>query len=121
LSVALDLLSDGEAGEAPSGKLQCLAVESIALVAKANGISFRESFVESLYPVVHLLGSSSTLVQNHAVVGLNLIASATNYDSAQALVVENSDYLLNAISLKLSFFSLSPQAPLVLRMLLKIS
>lgn len=121
LSVSLDLLSDAETEEAPSEKLQCLAVESVALIAKTNGAAFRETFVESLYTIVHLLGSPSPLVQNHAVVALNLIASATKYDSAQALIVENSDYLLNAISLKLSFSELSPQAPLVLRMLLKIS
>jgi hypothetical protein len=127
LALALSILGDAtRLGSAPhddftSPALQCLALESICLVAHAQGPSFRVNLNESLYPVVHLLGASSGMVQNHAIIALNHLARSCEYPSAKDLVLGNVDYLLNAVSLKFSTFDLTPQAPVVLGMMVKLA
>lgn len=127
LAVALSVLSDAtKLGIAPhddstSPALQCLALESICLVAHAQGRSFRVNLSECLYPVVHLLGASSGMVQNHAIIALNHLARSCEYPSAKDIVLGNVDYLLNAVSLKFSTFDLTPQAPVVLGMMVKLA
>lgn len=101
--------------------LQCLALESLSLIAQAQKESFRGDLVDVLYPVVHLLGASSREVQNHAIVALNNIAKFCAYPSAKDLLLDNVDYMVNAVALKLNTFDLSPQAPVVLGMMVKLA
>lgn len=101
--------------------LQCLALESLSLIAQAQKESFRGDLVDSLYPVVHLLGASSRDVQNHAIIALNNIAHSCAYPSAKDLLLDNVDYMVNAVALKLNTFDLSPQAPVVLGMMVKLA
>ncbi|TGZ82763.1 ARM repeat-containing protein [Ascodesmis nigricans] len=104
-----------------SSTLRCLALESLSLVAETYKRDFRPDLVEALYPVVHHLGDPSPLVQNHAIIALNNITCACDYPSAQDLLLDNVDYLVNAVSLKLNILDLSPQAPVVLRMMLQLA
>lgn len=101
--------------------LQCLALESLSLIAQAQKQSFRGDLVDVLYPVVHLLGASSRDVQNHAIVALNNISQFCAYSSAKDLLLDNVDYMVNAVALKLNTFDLSPQAPVVLGMMVKLA
>jgi len=100
--------------------LHCLALEALSLVAETHKRQFRGELVDALYPVVHNLGSSSAEVQNHAIVALNNIAASCEYPSAKELLLDNVDYMVNAVSLKLNIFDLSPQAPIVLNMMLTL-
>ncbi|RPB04205.1 ARM repeat-containing protein [Choiromyces venosus 120613-1] len=120
LNDATELGADEEADPmAPT--LQCLALEAISLTAQAQKESFREDLVDALYPVVHLLGSPSRAVQSHAIVTLNNVSRSCGYPSAKELILENVDYMVNAVALKLNTFDLSPQAPVVLGMMLRLA
>jgi len=100
--------------------LHCLALEALSLVAETYKRQFRGELVDALYPVVHNLGSSSAEAQNHAIIALNNIAVSCEYPNAKELLLDNVDYMVNAVSLKLNIFDLSPQAPIVLNMMLKL-
>ncbi|KAI9886453.1 MAG: hypothetical protein M1823_001771 [Watsoniomyces obsoletus] len=102
-------------------RLQCLALETIALQAQILGDEFRTELVEALYPVVHLVGSSNPRLQQHAMTSLNIIAQECGYSNAGDLLIKNVDYLVNAVALKLNTFDLSPQAPQVLLMMIKLA
>lgn len=123
--LSLSLTSLTTSVESPSeseenAPLHCLALESLSLIAETHKRHFRTELVDALYPVVHHLGSESAEVQQHAIVALNNIAHSCEYGSAKALLLDNVDYMVNAVSLKLNIFDLSPQAPVVLNMLLKL-
>ena len=102
-------------------RLQCLALETVALEAQQLRLDFRNELVEALYPVLHLIGSSEKQLQTHALVCLDVIADACDYPSAGVLIIENVDYLVNAVALKFNTFDLSPQAPQVLLMMIKLA
>lgn len=120
LNDATELGADEEA-DPMSPTLQCLALEAISLTAQAQKESFREDLVDALYPIVHLLGSPSRAVQSHAIVTLGNVSRSCRYPSAKELILENVDYMVNAVALKLNTFDLSPQAPVVLGMMLKLA
>ncbi|KAH0607559.1 uncharacterized protein H6S33_002593 [Morchella sextelata] len=126
-SVSLSVLGDATeaATEDKPGSLdsmlQCLALESLSLIAQAQKESFRGDLVDALYPVVHLLGASSREVQTHAIVALNNIAHFCAYPSAKDMLLDNVDYMVNAVALKLNTFDLSPQTPVVLGMMVKLA
>lgn len=124
-SVSLSVLNNStEVTDEPDSSdpiLQCLALESLSLIAQAQKQSFRNDLVDALYPIVHLLGASSRDVQNHAIVALNNISQFCAYPSAKDLLLDNVDYMVNAVALKLNTFDLSPQAPVVLGMMVKLA
>ncbi|KAB8772387.1 hypothetical protein FH972_026676 [Carpinus fangiana] len=119
--MAINLLVGDDASEdATAWQLQALALEAVALQASVQQADFRPDLVDALYPVVHHLGSATPFLRHHAALALNSIASSCAYSSAQELLVENADYLVNAIGMKLNAFDIEPQAPQVLRMLAKL-
>ena len=101
-------------------RLQALSLEALALQAQFQKEDFRPELVEALYPILERLGSSNAALQEHAMVCLNLVSRACAYPDSAALIVDNADYLVNAISLKLNTFDISPQAPQVLVMMIKL-
>lgn len=119
-SLALSILSRSTDGLATGWRVQALALEAVAFQAQRLQRQFRPELVDSLYPVVHALGSSSHALRNHAIACLNLLASSCEYFDAKDLLVQNVDYLVNAIGVKLNTFDLSPEGPQVLLMIVKI-
>lgn len=101
--------------------LQSLALETVALQAAQLKSGFQTELVEALFPVVHLIDSPHPLLQQHAITCLNIIADCCGYSSAGELVIGNVDYLVNAVALKLNTFDISPQAPQVLKMMIKLA
>lgn len=51
---------------------------------------------------------------------LNILTSACNYADTSTMLVDNVDYLVNSVGLKLNTFDVSPQAPQVLLMMVKL-
>jgi hypothetical protein len=102
-------------------RLLSVSLELVALQSQLLGSSFRSDLVDVLFPVVHLSGSSSSFLRQHAQTTLNLIARNCDYSSAADLIVQNADYLVNALSLKLNTFNISPQAPIILLMMIKLA
>lgn len=117
---ALTILSRSMEGLYVDWRVQALALEAVAFRAQRLQRGFRPGLVDSLYPVVHALGSMQQDLSKHAIRCLNLIATYCDYSNAEQLLVQNADYLVNAIGLKLSTFDISPEAPRVLLMIVKV-
>ncbi|XP_034552232.1 TELO2-interacting protein 1 homolog isoform X2 [Notolabrus celidotus] len=96
----------------------CIQLEGIACFAQALGQDFRPLLMTSLYPVLEKAGEETLLVSQAALGSAWDISKACGYPSLKDLVNENSDYLLNDISLNLQRLSQHPQAPRVLTVML---
>ena len=51
---------------------------------------------------------------------LNILTEACNYESTSTMIIENVDYLVNSVALKLNTFDVSPYPPQVLFMMVKL-
>ncbi|KAF2015392.1 HEAT repeat protein-like protein [Aaosphaeria arxii CBS 175.79] len=101
-------------------RLQALSLEVLALQAERYGDEFQAELIDALYPVLHLLGTTNPRLRNHAIVCLNIIAKSSGYTSARELIIANVDYVVNAVGLKLNYHDISPQAPQVLLMAMRL-
>ncbi|KAF2150716.1 hypothetical protein K461DRAFT_270124 [Myriangium duriaei CBS 260.36] len=102
-------------------RLKALSLEVIAAQATALSQDFRNELIDALYPILHLLGGESPRLRQHAMVCLNIITQACGFADVKALVVDNADYLVNAVALKLNSFDVSPQGPQVLLMMINLA
>ncbi|KAK3697265.1 hypothetical protein LTR37_017577 [Vermiconidia calcicola] len=102
-------------------RLQALALRGLALRAQTIGRDFRYELVDALYPVLHTLATPDHHLQRDVITTLNVFTSACGYASVKELVVHNVDYLTNAVALKLNAFDVSPQAPQVLLMMVRLA
>ncbi|XP_028266811.1 TELO2-interacting protein 1 homolog [Parambassis ranga] len=96
----------------------CIQLEGIACFAQALGHDFRPLLMTSLYCVLEKAGEETLLVSQAALSSMLDICKACGYPSLMELINENSDYLLNDISLNLQRLSQHPQAPRVLTVML---
>jgi hypothetical protein len=119
-SHSLSLLNQREPSTDIPWHFSALALETVALQAKRHRNEFRAELSEVLYPVLHHLGSSNTALREHALTCLNIISQASGYANAGELVVANVDYIVNAVGLKLAYGDVSPQAPQVLLMMMRL-
>lgn len=119
-SVSLEILTESADGAAPDWRLEALALEGVALQARRQRVDFRPELVDALYPVVERIGSGQPALQHHAIACLNTLSVACGYNSSSELIIANVDYLVNAVALKLNTFDISPQAPRVLLMMIKL-
>ena len=101
-------------------RLTAVAVEATIMQANQLGQSYRPELVDTLYPLLSLLGSHNEALRQYAMTGLNLLSQACGYTSTSDMLIDNVDYLINAIGLKLNAFDVSPQAPQVLLMMLRL-
>ncbi|XP_070824830.1 TELO2-interacting protein 1 homolog [Chaetodon trifascialis] len=96
----------------------CIQLEGVACFAQALGRDFRPLLMTSLYPVMEKAGEETLLVSQAALASMWDISKACGYTSLKELINENSDYLLNDVSLNLQRLSQHPQAPRVLTVML---
>jgi len=97
-----------------------LALQCLVLQANQLGKGYRPELIDTLYPVLALFGSQTEALRTHAMTALNSLASACEYTSATEMLVDNVDYLINSVAMKLNSFDLSPQAPQVLLMMIRL-
>ncbi|KAF7906958.1 hypothetical protein BELL_0298g00010 [Botrytis elliptica] len=102
-------------------RVKGIALEVVSNSAKRLKKDFRAELVDILYPVSQLLGSTTGDLRGRATICLNTLAQACEYPSTRELIVENVDYMVNAISLRLNTFDISPQAPQVLIMMIRLT
>ena len=102
-------------------RLQAIALEVVATTAQHLKKDFRPELVDALYPIAQLLGSPNTKLREHAITCLNVLSRACGYANASDMIIENVDYMVNAISLRLNTFDISPQAPQVLVMMIRLT
>jgi hypothetical protein len=119
-SHALTVLSQRDTDTVPHWHFSALALEVLALQATKYKTEFRAELSETLYPVLHHLGSANPGLRRHAITCLNIIAKSCDYPSASELVIANVDYIVNAVGLRLSYGDVSPQAPQVLLMMMRL-
>ncbi|KAM8774914.1 TELO2-interacting protein 1 homolog isoform 1-T1 [Rhynchonycteris naso] len=99
----------------------CIQLEGIGHFAYALGTDFRLLLMSALYPVLEKAGDQSLLISQAATSAMMDICHACGYDSLQHLINQNSDYLVNGISLNLRHLSLHPHTPKVLEVMLRNS
>ncbi|MCJ1400961.1 hypothetical protein MMC11_004172 [Xylographa trunciseda] len=119
-SYSINLLSAPAIDDDTDWRLQAVALEIFAWQSCHDKESFRSELVDVLYPILERIGSNNTLLREHAMTCLNIVYRSCGYTSASELVVQNADYLVNSVALKFNTFEISPQAPQVLTMMLKL-
>uniref|UniRef100_A0A8C1XLF4 TELO2-interacting protein 1 homolog n=1 Tax=Cyprinus carpio TaxID=7962 RepID=A0A8C1XLF4_CYPCA len=92
----------------------CIQLEGIGGFALALGTDFRLLLMTTLYPVLEKNGDESLLVSQAAFNAMCDLCKACDYSSPKELVIKNSDYLLNDVSLNLARPSIHPHAAQVL-------
>jgi len=118
--VSLTILNDIPADGSGDWRTYALALEAMALQAQQLGEAFRPELMDSLYPTLQLLASNNPNLQRHAMTCLNIFTSACNYPDTSSMVIDNVDYLVNSVALKLNTFDVSPYPPQVLFMMVKL-
>ncbi|XP_057559222.1 TELO2-interacting protein 1 homolog isoform X1 [Hippopotamus amphibius kiboko] len=99
----------------------CIQLEGIGHFAHALGEDFHLLLMSALYPVLEKAGDQTLLISQTATSAMMDICHACGYDSLQHLINQNSDYLVNGISLNLRHLSLHPHTPKVLEVMLQNS
>ena len=85
------------------------SLDVLAFTASRRKLAFRQNLIDVLYPTLSLLSHSSPQVQSAARQTLERIAVATGHNDTQGLILENTDYLVNSVALKLNVFDVSVQ------------
>ncbi|KFW63471.1 TELO2-interacting protein 1, partial [Pygoscelis adeliae] len=99
----------------------CIQLEGVGCFAAVLGKEFRLLLLSALYPVLEKAGDKTLLISETALGTLVDICEACSYDSLQRLINENSDYLVNGISLNLRQLAHQPHASQVLDTMLRHS
>ncbi|XP_053429653.1 TELO2-interacting protein 1 homolog isoform X1 [Nycticebus coucang] len=99
----------------------CIQLEGIGQFAYALGKDFRLLLMSALYPVLEKAGDQTLLISQVATNTMVAICHACGYDSLKHLINQNSDYLVNGISLNLRHLALHPHTPKVLAVMLRNS
>ncbi|XP_048177486.1 TELO2-interacting protein 1 homolog [Corvus hawaiiensis] len=99
----------------------CIQLEGVGCFAAVLGKEFRLLLLSALYPVLEKAGDRTLLISETALGTLADICEACGYDSVQCLINENSDYLVNGISLNLRQLAHQPRASQVLDTMLRHS
>ncbi|KAK3692353.1 armadillo-type protein [Podospora appendiculata] len=102
-------------------RLEAIALEVTAFAASRLKADFRPELIDVLYPVTTFLGSQVPQLRGHAITTLNKLASSCGYESVSALIVDNADYMVNSISLRLNTFDISPASTKVLTMMVRLT
>ncbi|RVX70349.1 hypothetical protein B0A52_05848 [Exophiala mesophila] len=116
------LLQHVEMPELPSPDWRQVAfsMECLILQAAQLGRSYRPELMETLYPLLTLFSSRNAKLQSHAVTALDLLSRACEYKNATEMLIDNVDYLINAIALRLNTFDVSEDGIQVLCMMVQL-
>ncbi|XP_049725589.1 TELO2-interacting protein 1 homolog isoform X1 [Elephas maximus indicus] len=99
----------------------CIQLEGIGHFAYALGTDFRLLLMSALYPVLEKAGDQTLLISQAGTNAMMDICHACGYESLQHLINQNSDYLVNGISLNLRHLAQHPHTPKVLEVMLRNS
>lgn len=119
-SVAI-LDSHSDAVDAIDWRLEAIALEVTAFAASRLGQAFRPELIDVLYPISTFLGSSQPDLRGHAIITLNSLAASCGYGNVSELIIDNVDYMVNSVSLRLNQFDISPASAKVLTMMIRLT
>ncbi|KAK9476724.1 hypothetical protein V1514DRAFT_310811 [Lipomyces japonicus] len=109
-----DKLSDEEI------TLLMVAIEALAVLYLMNDPMSLGEF-ELMYPVLNLVASRIPVLQNHAMILLNLAAQVNEYSDIANMLVSEIDYVLDDISISLNTIQISPRTSKVLTTMIKLA
>ncbi|GHJ84152.1 hypothetical protein NliqN6_0554 [Naganishia liquefaciens] len=98
----------------------CLHLSLLASCAHILSTSFRRHLDATLYIILSHLGSPHAFVRRHAQVALAQISYHAGYASAQNLILDNVDYVINRVSQRMTYDRLDTLAPMVLISMVKL-
>ncbi len=102
-------------------RIDAIALEVTAYAAGRLKEDFRPELIDVLYPIATYLGSSEDRLRMHAITALNSVAVSCGYGSVSELIIDNVDYMLNSVSLRLNTFDISPASTKVLTMMIRLA
>ncbi|KAI0191271.1 HEAT repeat protein [Xylaria flabelliformis] len=102
-------------------RMQALALEITTFVASRMQDGFRPELIDVLYPIATFLGSDIPQLRQHTIISLNTIAATCGYPTVTDMIIDNVDYMVNSVSLRLNTFDISPASTQVLRMMIKLT
>ncbi|KAK3295888.1 armadillo-type protein [Chaetomium fimeti] len=102
-------------------RLEAIALEVAAFAASRLKTDFQPELIDVLCPITTFLGSQIPQLRRHAITTLNIIAASCGYESVSDLIVDNADYMVNSISLRLNTFDISPASTKVLTMVIRLT
>ncbi|XP_053379957.1 TELO2-interacting protein 1 homolog [Mercenaria mercenaria] len=98
-----------------------LYLEGFGNFSKVLKSNFERFLIHVLYPMLEKLGDQTAYISNAAFIALWDVCTACRYKSLDELIRNNSDYLMNAISLRLRHLDRNRKCPLVLKVMLQYS
>ena len=101
-------------------RLIALSLESLVLQATQLSQAYRPELVDTLFPLLTMLSSQHAQLQQHAMTTLDALAAACEYESTAHMLIENVDYLINAVALRLNAFDVSRSSLQVIIMMVKL-
>ncbi|KAK4190048.1 armadillo-type protein [Podospora australis] len=102
-------------------RLEAIALEVTAFAASRMKLDFRPELIDVLYPITTFLGSDTPQLRRHSITTLNMLAASCGYSSVSDLIVDNADYMVNSISLRLNTLDISPASTRVLTMMIRLT
>lgn len=97
-----------------------VALDTIKTLSRVMGNHFRDELIDYLYPVVDCLASSSPKIRQFAQSATLAIAQELYAGSVHDLILNNTDYLVDAISVRLNS-SMTQRVATVLMVICKIA
>ncbi|KAI2615440.1 ARM repeat-containing protein [Hypoxylon sp. NC1633] len=120
-SFSVSILDSQAEAEETDWRLQALALEVTTFTASRMKDGFRPELIDVLYPIATFLGSEIPKLRDHAIISLNSIATSCGYSNVTDLIIDNVDYMVNSVSLRLNTFDISPASTQVLRMMIRLT
>ena len=119
-SYSVDVLTRPELDDITDWRLQAIAMEVIAMQSFVQKLAFRTELTESLFPIVQELASPNLALRGHAMVCLNVLSKSCGYTGPNDLIIDNVDYLVNAITLRCNTSIINLKTPQVLSMMIAL-
>ena len=119
-SSSLKILATSSLEPTTDWRMRVIALEIVALYASMKGTMFRAELVDGLYPVIESIASSNPQLRECAWICINSVSQCCGYTSPTDLVLQNADYIINSVALKMNISSISLEAPRVLAMMVRI-
>lgn len=98
-----------------------LSIEFMAEISQYLGSEFKQTLVDTLFPLVSALSHPNSQVVLSAQFTISVIARSCGYKNVRNLLTENIDYLIDGISSKINTLDITPQTPLLLSTLIRLT
>ncbi len=101
-------------------RLKAIALEVTAFAPVVFRPEFRPELIDVLYriDISRVTRPSATEPRDHH---LNILAASCGYSSVSDSIVDNADYMVNSVSLRLNTLDISPASTKVLTMLIHLT